>query len=139
MTEASNNEISRNELRKAVDGILGEGYVLWEGSQNPPLSANDRYYAVDAAGAVYEGPFKHEFAAACQSFYLFRGLHQKTGNRAENTLLGDYFFSQFSRNLIPLDSVPLIDAFSEYLAKNACNEGEDYLVFIGKLPSVIRS
>lgn len=139
MSEVSNSEKSKMELREAVDGILNEGYAFWAESKNPALSADSRYYAVDAVSEVYNGPYQREFAAACQSFYLFRTLHRNEENRSANTLLGDYFFSQFSQNLIPLDSVPLIDAFSAYLAKDASKEGEDYLDFIGTLPSVINS
>jgi hypothetical protein len=127
------NEYSE-ALRADVDALLSEGYRLWEETDLPPLGPWARYAAADAAGAVSGGPHRREFAAACQCFYLFRALHLLAEEfPASATLLGDYFFSQFSRHLIPPDNVPLINAFSDFLARDACTDGAggDYLEFIG--------
>jgi hypothetical protein len=128
------NEYSE-ALRADVDALLSEGYSLWAETELPPPDPRARCAAVDAAGAVSGGPHRREFAAACQCFYLFRALHMLAEEfPASATLLGDYFFSQFSRHLIPLDNVPLIDAFSDFLARDVCaDDGDDsgYLEFIG--------
>jgi hypothetical protein len=77
---------------------------------------------VDAAHASYDGANSDDFASACLAFFLFQDMHSRTDEApAATTLLGDYFFSRFSKHLIPIDSVPLIDAFSEYLAR--CTSG----------------
>lgn len=126
-----------NEHREKVDALLTEGYRLWDESDLPSLPQTERYLAADAAAELYQGKYSAEFAVACQSFYLFRKLHGLAVQYpAWGTLLGDYFFSQFSKNLIPLDCVPLIDAFSRFLeadAQETLNQ-EDYLTFIGSLP-----
>lgn len=130
------------ENRAKVDTLLEEGYRLWDESSLPAQYQSERYFAVDAASAVYQGKYSSEFAAACQCFYLFRKLHSMIQEYpAMATLLGDYFFSQFSRNLIPLDSVPLINAFSSYLAAEiqALDDGEGYLDFIGSLSELMES
>ena len=162
------SEAERINLREAVDALLEEGYVFWDEMGLKPLSSGMRYDVVDAAGIAYDGVYLTQFAAACQSFFLFRELHRgvcdtenedyakdytedytsetKFADGADcaddkevNTLLGDYFFSSFSHNLIPIDSVPLIDAFSEYLAKDASGKAMDYQDFIEKLPEVMAS
>lgn len=130
-----------NEFRARADALLTEGYQLWKESGLPALPPSDRCLAVDAAVGAYTGAHAAQFAAACQCFYLFRKLH----GMAETyptwaTLLGDYFFSQFSKHLIPIDSVPLIDAFSGFLASDARRQSgtETYLSFIRSLPAVIK-
>jgi hypothetical protein len=107
-------------LRTFVDGRLKEGYSMWEETGLPPLGADERYAAADAVGAVYGGLHSGELAAACQCFRLFRALHTRSEEfPAVATLLGDYFFSQFSLLLIPLDNVRLTEAFSDFLATGA--------------------
>mgnify|MGYP003320264127 CR=1 FL=1 len=44
---------------------------------------------------------------------------------SERTLLGDYFFSQFSLSLIPIDSTKLIDTFSDYIKQSVVPETFD--------------
>lgn len=129
------------ELRDLVDKMLAEGYRLWNESSIhlPPVS--ERYIAVDVLAAVYDGLNAAELAAACQCFFFFRILHGMVHQYPTwSTLLGDYFFSQFSKNLIPLDSVPLIDAFSGYLKKDIKSPGgvKEYIAFIRGLPAVLR-
>ncbi len=123
-----------------VVALLAEGYCLWSQSPLPELPYSERYIAADEATRVYRGKNAAELAAACQSFYLFRKLHSMAGDYPEwATLLGDYFFSQFSKNLIPLDSVPLTDSFAAYLSADTQSALclEEYLEFIGGLPEVI--
>ncbi|MDR0850971.1 MAG: hypothetical protein LBN36_00595 [Clostridiales Family XIII bacterium] len=127
-------KINLEDLRADVDALLREGYDLWDENGLPPLEYSERYAAVDAAGAVYDGFHRKAFAAACQSFFLFRKLHLQSELLPEvSTLLGDYFFSQFSKHMIPIDSVPLIDAFSDYLAQDVAGTSGDYLDFIAKV------
>jgi hypothetical protein len=124
--------------RNDADALLREGYRLWEEAGLPPLGQEERYAAADAATALYDGPHAREFAAACRCFYLFRALHLRAEDFPESaTLLGDWFFSQFSLHLIPMDNVPLILAFSAILARDAAKGGggEDPLAFI---PEVLR-
>jgi hypothetical protein len=130
-------------LRNEVDTLLQEGYRLWAETGLSPPGAEERHAAADAAGAAYDGPHARELAAACQCFCLFRALHRLSAAFPESaTLLGDWFFSQVSLHLIPLDSVPLILAFSDFLARDAaldCDAGGgagDPLAFI---PAVLRA
>jgi len=131
-------ELAQSRIK--ADKLLAEGYRLWSESGLPLPTESERYFAIDAALKAYNGKFSAEFAAACQCFYLFRKLHSLAQQHpAAATLLGDYFFSQFSKNLIPLDSVPLINAFSAFLADDikAQDNMEGYLDFIGSLPGMI--
>lgn len=79
--------------------------------------------------------------AACACFARFRELHAEPEQTAETVLLGDYYFSLFSSHLIPLDSVPLIDAFAAYLKRDAvANPGydeEELAAFFQTLPAVL--
>ncbi|SHI03831.1 hypothetical protein SAMN02745823_02077 [Sporobacter termitidis DSM 10068] len=132
--------MTASDLRDTVDNMLAEGYCLWNESriQLPPVS--ERYIAADALVLVYGGPNIAELAAACQCFLYFRRLHGLVLDYpAWATLLGDYFFSQFSKNLIPLDSVSLTDAFSAYLKTDIQLSGgvDDYIAFIRRLPAVL--
>lgn len=127
-------------LRIGVKELLGEGYRLWEETPLPKLTTEERNRYVDLAGMVWDGPDQLHFAAVCQSFYLFRKLHREMGEyQAYSVLLGDLFFSLFSKNLIPLDSVPLTDAFAAYLDRDTAGMAEDYAAFILTLPAVIAS
>ncbi len=128
------------ELRDSVDKILAEGYHLWNESSMPYPLGSERYIAADALAFVYDGPYAEKLAAACQCFYYFRKLHGRvTAHPTCATLLGDYFFSQFSKNIMPLDSVPLTDAFSAYLKKDIQSPGTiaAYIAFISGLPAVL--
>jgi hypothetical protein len=130
------------QSRVKADTLLAEGYRLWSESGLPLLPRSERCSVIDAALKAYDGKYSAEFAAACQCFYLFRRLHSLVQQHPTTaTLLGDYFFSQFSKNLIPLDSVPLINAFSSFLADEIQTQGdmEGYLDFIGSLPGMIES
>jgi hypothetical protein len=124
-------------LRDDVDALLQEGYRLWDETELPPPGPAERYAAADVAGVAYRGPHARAFAAACQCFYLFRALHRLSeAFPASATLLGDWFFSQFSLHLIPLDNAPLLLAFSDFLARDAACDTRDTLAF---MPSVLRA
>jgi hypothetical protein len=126
--------------RARVVALLADGYRLWSDSILPDLPYSERYIASDLAAQVYQGKNADEFAAACQCFYLFRRLHGLVSDYPDwATLLGDYFFSQFSKYLIPLDSVPLIDSFSRFLTHDTQSAAEhnEYFDFIRALPAVM--
>lgn len=124
---------------EGVEACLREGFALWEEAGLPPLEEELRYREAGLAGELYRGAHALEFAAACQCFALFRRLHRRAGQfSGAATLLGDYFFSQFSHYLIPLNSAPLNDAFARYLAEDAAGRAIDYPVFLRKLPAVIQ-
>lgn len=78
--------------------------------------------------------------AACACFQRFRQLHAEKAQTPETVLWGDYYFSLFSSYLIPLDSVPLIDAFSAYLKRDARAETvydeKELAAFFETLPAV---
>ena len=117
---------------------LEEGFLLWEEAGLPALTTQEKWGAAQLAARVYDGPHCLEFAAACQCFALFRLLHSRVqALPTASTLLGDYFFSQFAQNLIPLDSVPLIDAFAAYLEQDAAGHAAAYPDFLETLPAVI--
>ncbi len=125
-----------SDLKTQLDIYLAEGYLLWTQNRLPVLSEPERYLVADVIADVYRGPHKTELAAACQCFFLYRKLHGMADQFAERaTLLGDWFFSQFSRYLIPIDSVELIDAFSEYLSEDTQTQGgrADYISFVRSL------
>lgn len=133
--------MSSSDLRTEVDKLLSEGYRLWNDSALPQLPVSERYIASDEVAAVYNGAHYAELAAACQCFYLFRKLHCMLQNYPTwATLLGDYFFSQFSKNLIPIDSVALTDSFSRYLSADTQSSfnTQEYLSFIRSLPMVLK-
>ena len=91
-----------------------------------------------AARAVCKGALQADFSCACRTFYLYRWLH-RNGQGPQAVLLGDYYFSLFSQWLIPLDSVALTEAFSDYLAAGtqAPLTLADYLSFIEQLKAVM--
>lgn len=133
--------MTTSDLRTEVDKRLSEGYRLWNDSALPQLPVSERYLASDEIAAVYNGAYDAELAAACQCFYLFRKLHCMLQNSpAWATLLGDYFFSQFSKNLIPIDSVELTDSFSRYLTADTQSSfnTQEYLFFIRSLTVVLK-
>lgn len=128
--------------RAEVGALLDEGYKLWEGSDLPKLPQSEWFLVAERAAQAYSGEYSVQFAAACQCFYLFRSLHRMVEHYpAWATLLGDYFFSQFSKNLIPIDSVDLIEAFSSFLLYDTQSPAstDDFICFISRLPAVLKS
>lgn len=105
------------QIVQQVSGLLEEGQMMWNVFACPhPEISRDLQVVEYAAKICRQEAFRTEFAAACQCFYLFRRLHAMAEACPETaTLLGDYYFSQFSVHLIPIDSPRLIDCFSEYL------------------------
>lgn len=89
-----------------------------------------------ALSAVQSQDFAKDYADACEAFYLFRWFHSNADQHpAWAVLTGDYFFSRFSHALIPIDSVELIDRFSDYLKEDVKKMDPDpdidrYLAFI---------
>jgi hypothetical protein len=72
----------------------------------------------------------------CCCFYLFRYLHRTPTPDA--TLTGDYCFARFSKHLSELDSVPMTDAFADYLREDTMRSRslDEYLDFVRMLPEV---
>lgn len=135
------NNLTAIELSGKMDSLLAEGFLLWKESGLPALPESERYFAANEVVSVYDGEYTAELAAACQCYYLFRKLHGMVQEKpAWATLLGDYFFSQFSKYLLPLDSVPLIDAFSAYLKKDTQTAGgaNELRLLIRSLPAVLQ-
>ena len=129
-------------LREEVKFYLAEGYLIWKSTGLPKLPASERYAASDTLLSVYTGENAASLAAACQCFWLFRKLHRMVNeHHVLATLLGDYFFSIFSRNLIPVDSVKLNDEFASLLAKDTQTpiETDGYFDFIRNIPMVLKS
>lgn len=103
------------ELNRCND-LLSEGYDFWDSLGFPPLSETEREEIPRLVFASTNCDHVASLAAACQSFFLFRTLHNQTEQgSAKAILLGDYFFGIFSKCLIPLDSTWLIDEFSVFL------------------------
>ena len=110
---------------KQVQLDLFEGYSLWEGFPLPSLNKFEKEEIPKTAFRCYSGEFARDFASACQSFYLFRKLHEDIDTNTDiKTLLGDFFFSRFSNHLIPIDNTKLINAFAEYLKRDSQREVE---------------
>jgi len=125
-----------------VRQLLAEGYTIWEASGLPTPTESERYTAADASLLAYSEENAEFLAAACQCFWLFRRLHEMSGQHpVYATLLGDWFFSAFSKSLIPLDSVELNDTFAELLAQDTQTSvsQEEYLRFVRRLPMVLVS
>lgn len=103
-----------------LDMLLCEGYKMWDCFGCNPLNEMEKHSVIaQAVRACKTDCHTKDYAAACQCFFLFRKLHYGVEARPETTtLLGDYYFSQFSQFLIPIDSPQLIDLFSEYLKKD---------------------
>ena len=72
----------------------------------------------------------------CCCFYLFRYLHRTPTSEA--TLAGDYCFARFSKHLSELDSVPITDAFAEYLREDTATprDLDIYLDFVRTLSEI---
>jgi len=127
-------------LRAEVLGHLAEGYGLWDGLDIPTPPVSERYILSDESLSAYQGEHASCLAVACQCFWLFRTLHRMTDeDPVYATLMGDYFFSVFSKNLIPLDSVALNDAFARLLSSDVEQPTgiESYKEFVRNLPAVL--
>jgi len=127
-------------LREEIGRHLDEGYALWESVKLEALPESERYMISDALLSVYKGDNAANLATACQCFWLFRKLHGMTEqNPVHATLLGDYFFSVFSKNLIPLDSVALNGEFARLLASDTQVPVtlDAYMEFVRNLPEVL--
>ena len=63
-----------------------------------------------------------ELELAREHFDQFLALHelQEHTRISQDTLTGDYHFSQFSLHLIPVDSVEITDAFAKELREYVC-------------------
>ena len=100
--------------------LLAEGYGFWTSLGREPLSQAQREEIPRLVLERLEGEKGADLAAACQSFLLFRRLHQVAGEGdAAAILLGVYFFGLFSQCLIPLDSPWLIEQFAAFLREDA--------------------
>ena len=129
-------------LRDEVSKHLAEGYDLCEKVGLPTPPESERYIASDESLSAYQGEHAASLAIACQCFWLFRKLHSiAEENPVYATLMGDYFFSIFSKNLIPLDSVALNDEFARLLSKDVEQPTgiEGYINFVRNLPAVLRT
>ena len=116
----------------------GRWPASWDLSGLPAYPSEDCQRIDAAAWAVCKGALQADFSAACRAFYLYRWLHQN-GQGPQAVLLGDYYFSLFSQWLIPLDSVALTEAFSDYLAAGTQVPLTlaNYLSFIEQLKAVM--
>ena len=123
-------------------GLMAEGRTIWERSGLPPMRSGELTLISDAVLSAYKGKNAESLAAACQCFWLFRKLHRLAGDHPVcATLLGDYYFSLFSKHLIPLDSAPLIDEFARLLIEDTqrpVNQA-DYIGFVKRLPKALTS
>ena len=71
-----------------------------------------------------------ELESANENFELFRRFHKlddDTYTVAEATLKGDYYFSRFSLDLIPVDSIEITDRFAKILREDASGEVSEEL------------
>lgn len=135
-------------LDNELNILLSEGYQMWERFGCIPLNEMEKHVVLaQAVNSCKTDCHTKDFAAACQCFFLYRKLHHMVEEQPETaTLLGDYYFSQFSQFLIPIDSTRLIDLFSEYLKKDAKMsvngnkefDMEAYLAFIAKAAEEIQ-
>ena len=129
-------------LKDEVVSHIAEGYELWKTIGLTELPASERYVISDESLSVYNGRHAVSLAVACQCFWLFRKLHGMTKEYpVYATLLGDYFFSVFSKNLIPLDSVALNDEFARLLASDTQDpvSSDGYMEFVRTLPAALGS
>ena len=141
-TRGESGLLQSDGIRDEVGLMLAEGRAIWEDSELPPLPATAWTACADTALAVYRGENAVHLAAASQTFWLFRKLHEMVdAHPVTATLLGDYFFSLFSKSLIPIDSVRLNDEFARILAKDTQERvsADDYLDFVRTLPMVIEA
>ena len=126
--------------RDEISQHLAEGYHLWESVGLTELPESERFVISDTLLSAYQGENAASLATACQCFWLFRKLHgMAERNPVHATLLGDYFFSVFSKNLIPLDSVALNGEFARLLASDTQTPVaiDAFMEFVRNLPAVL--
>ena len=105
----------KKELNRCHD-LLSEGYDFWDSLGFPPLNEAEREEIPNLVFASTNCEHVASLAAACQSFFLFRTLHNQMQQGSDKAiLLGDYFFGIFSQCLIPLDNTQIIDEFAVFL------------------------
>ena len=119
-----------------IDQILKEAEMIWPQVDLGLNVRDERETVRSSAVSSCTGEFANDYADACECFYLFRIIHRMSEkDPAFAALTGDYFFSRFSHALIPVDSVPLIERFSDYLKADAKQSEKafdltEYLAFI---------
>ena len=77
-----------------------------------------------------ENKHQIELESANENYELFRRFHRlddSTYSVAEATLKGDYNFSRFSLDLIPVDSIEITDRFAKILREDASGETSEEL------------
>jgi len=126
------------QLDKVKD-ILAYGWELWR--ENLPIEPEFQQCRV-AREVLYTYDGKHavSLAGACESFWLFRRLHEMAqAHPIYSTLIGDYFFSLFSKCLIELDNVEVTDKFAKLLTVDTFKpiSAEEYLNFVRGLQAVL--
>lgn len=132
------NDVLLKSLHSDVDKKLNKGYEMF--ITYLKKEAKEKYFAVDLVYEHYQGEHLFNLCVAAQSLYWFLCLHDEKELTNEKVLLGDYFFSQFSLSLIPIDSTKLIDAFSDYIKQSAVTETFDremFAQFISKVHEAI--
>ena len=125
--------------KEDVKMLMEEGYRHWKADAELPL-APEQNGIFDELLSIYSDEKAPTLATACQCFWNFRKLHELTDKHpVQATLLGDYFFSVFSKCLILLDSVEINDRFAKLLAEDTGQAvGEEaYREFVKRLPMVI--
>lgn len=73
-------------------------------------------------------PHSKELESANENFALFRSFHRLDDDNystAEAVLKGDYYFSRFSLDLIPVDSIEITDAFAKILREDASGQASE--------------
>lgn len=127
-----------NQLHSDVDSALKKGYEMFITYLGE--TAKEKYFAVDKVFENYKGEHLLNLCVAAQSLYWFFKLHDEKELTSEKTLLGDYFFSQFSLSLIPIDSTKLIDTFSDFIKQSVVKENfdkQEFENFISKVHEAI--
>ena len=106
---------------------MNEIRSIWSGDF-PEYPERDVNRILDAASA--------DCRDVCSCFYLFRYLHRTPAPGA--TLAGDYCFARFSKHLSELDSVPMTDAFAEYLKEDTMSSKslDSYLDFVRTISEI---
>lgn len=142
-------------VKRNITRDMQKNYKMWEQMGYEPICqiSMDRI-AESAATGMYEklkekkigkiDSFLENYGAACQCYYLHRSLHERTDRDTKTAvLLGDYFFGEFSRYMIPVNSPEIIRNFSEKLRKDTIQyigsrakkwELDDYIAFVGRIP-----
>lgn len=130
-----NSRMQKESVRQRIAGRMQENYRMWEQMGYGQICETSmEKIAKAASGGLYESLKKRRdkqqilempeclerylenYGAVCQCYYLYRDLHERTDHDTKTAvLLGDYFFGEFSRYLIPIDSPKLIEIFSRKL------------------------